>query len=419
MCYVSYWGIKHAGAFRDVLKDYSSVIHDVVLDPYGGSGELIKSMLILGKRAIYNDLNPIARLVARYNIARSSGDIDEARKCLIKVKSKLSDLAELYREYCPKCSLTSEVVFRVYNNGAVVSHLKCGHVVNSSDISLSESLMPKWINVKLTYGGKPFLKARKNLKLGDLFTGRGALTLSTVLDAISDCPEVAKYMMIPVIYLLSKMAFLPRSKESVIMHGRKWKPSWAIPAYWLPGRFIEFNPLSIIDVKLMMLNRCKASQYKVGNVDEVISGDAHVAFLNSDAGNLPLPDESVDIITDPPYPTDIQYGELYFIFATLLGINDYDEVLKSELIINRNRGFTINDYLSRLNMHMAEFYRVAKSNAIFILKKSKHTESMESVIERYFNIKEVKEVNVRKRRSRIGNYNDYYNYMILFCNKLR
>jgi len=84
MCYVSYWGIKHAGAFRDVLKDYSSVIHDVVLDPYGGSGELIKSMLILGKRAIYNDLNPIARLVARYNIARSSEDINEARKCLIK-----------------------------------------------------------------------------------------------------------------------------------------------------------------------------------------------------------------------------------------------------------------------------------------------------------------------------------------------
>jgi DNA modification methylase len=417
MCYVSYWGIKHARAFGSVLKDYNNVIHDIVLDPYGGSGELIKSMLLLGRRAIYNDLNPIARLIATYNIARTSQDIDEARRCLIKLKFKLSKLVELYREYCPKCGSFSEVAFRVYDNGTVVSHLRCGHIVTSSDILLNKSLVPQWINVKLSYGDKPFLKARKNLKIGDLFTVRGALALNTLLEAISDCPEVAKYIVIPVIYLLSKMAFLPKSKENVIVRGKNWKPSWALPAFWLPNRFIEFNPLSIIDAKLTMLTRCKASQYKVGKIDEVLRGDAQVAFLNTDASNLPLPDDSVDIITDPPYPTDIQYGELYFLFATLLNIDNYNEVFEKELIVNENRGLTLDDYLYRLNMHMAELYRVAKSNAIFILKKSRHTERIKSVIEKYFYTKEVKEVNVKKRRSRIGDHKDDYRYIILLCNK--
>jgi len=419
MCYVSYWGVKYTESFRDIIKDYSNVLYKVVLDPYGGSGGLIRIMLGFRKHVIYNDLNPIAYLIARYNIARNEEDIYEMRRCLIKVRSRLNEIADLYREYCPKCGTISDVAFRIHDDGAIVSYLKCGHTVDSSDVKLSKSLMPKWTQVELSYGDKSFLKAKRSLKLGDLFIGRGILVLSTLLEAISECPDAAKYVVLSIIYLLSRMAFLPRTKDSVIIGGKKWKPSWALPAYWLPRRFIEYNPLDIIDTKLAMLNHCKASRYKIGSVDEVLRGNAHIAFINTDADNLPLPDESVDIVTDPPYPTDIQYGELYFMFAILLGISNYNETLMNELVVNRNRGFTITDYLNKLSNHMAELYRVTRKNALFILKDSRYTKDITSVIGKYFSIREERDVNVSKRRSRIGDYRSQYRYVVMLCDKSR
>ena len=86
-CRVSYWGIKSTNEFFSTIKKYSDNLHKVVLDPYGGSGALIEMILKLGKRGIYNDVNPIAYLVAKYNITINDGHIEQLEKCIEKIKT--------------------------------------------------------------------------------------------------------------------------------------------------------------------------------------------------------------------------------------------------------------------------------------------------------------------------------------------
>jgi DNA modification methylase len=45
---------------------------DLILDPFGGSGNIIRTALMLERRAIYVDLNPFAKLVAESTIVGCS-----------------------------------------------------------------------------------------------------------------------------------------------------------------------------------------------------------------------------------------------------------------------------------------------------------------------------------------------------------
>jgi hypothetical protein len=411
MCYVSYWGVKHALEFRHVLKEYVKNLSSIVLDPYGGSGGLAKLMLSFGKRVIYNDLNPVAYLIARYNIAKNQEDLEDMKKCLIRIREFLDNTRELFYEYCHICNRFSEVKYRVYENGDVMAYLECGHIVKSADVS---SYKTSWTSISLSYNNTRFLKATSGLTLGDLFTRRNATVIDMILSVLNECPISAKYIVIPIIYLLSKMAFFPEGKENI---NKSWKPSWAVPAYWVPRRFIEYNPRLIIDTKIRNLGFCKPAKYRVGTVEEVLKRKAHIAFLNSDVANLSLPPRSVDIVTDPPYPTDIQYGELYFFFAILLGFKNYNQVLQNELIVNRYRGISLDDYMKRLDRHMFKIRQVTKKYAIFIVKNSKNIDKILLTIEKYYDIKEQKDITLRKKRSRIGDYRDSYSYIVLFAKR--
>jgi adenine-specific DNA methylase len=411
MCYVSYWGVKHTLEFRHVLKEYVKNLSTIILDPYGGSGGLARLMLSFGKRVIYNDLNPVAYLIARYNIAKNQEDLEDMKKCLIKIRESIDNVQELFYEHCHICNRFSEVKYRVYENGDVRAYLECGHIVKSADVS---SYKPSWASISLSYSNIRFLKAASGLTLGDLFTRRNAMVIDMILNVLNECPTSAKYIVIPIIYLLSKMAFFPEGKENI---SKSWKPSWAVPAYWIPRRFIEYNPRLIIDTKIQNLSFCKSAKYKVGTVEEVLKKRAHIAFLNSDAVNLPLPPRSVDIVTDPPYPTDIQYGELYFFFAILLGFKNYDQVFQNELIVNKNRGFSLDDYIKRLDKHISKIHQVTKKHAIFIVKNSKNIDKILSIIEKYYDIKEQKDIILRKKRSRIGDHRDSYSYVVLFAKR--
>ncbi len=256
-CRVSYWGIKSTNEFFSTIKKYSDNLHKVVLDPYGGSGALIEMILKLGKRGIYNDVNPIAYLVAKYNITINDGHIEQLEKCVEKIKNELSDLNNLFREYCQTCGNIRNVKFRIYENNVAIAHLECGHTAETGDVDYSP---PQWALAPLSYGTRPFIKAKRNLKIADLFTRRNLTILDKLSEIISKCPEVMKYIMIPVIYLASKMAFIPKSKEARLLSGKRWSPSWALPAYWLPNRYIEFNPLEIIETRVKLLKSCKKSK---------------------------------------------------------------------------------------------------------------------------------------------------------------
>lgn len=66
---IRYWGKKPPALIKDFIRKYSSS-GEVVLDPFGGSGNIIATALSLGRRGIYVDLNPFAKLISKARITK-------------------------------------------------------------------------------------------------------------------------------------------------------------------------------------------------------------------------------------------------------------------------------------------------------------------------------------------------------------
>lgn len=89
-------------------------------------------------------------------------------------------------------------------------------------------------------------------------------------------------------------------------------------AYWLPNEYVECNILD--KLKDRMAAVIKGLSYTAATIpkkkekaacfDELI-GDKDYMILTQSSSNLPIPDDSVSVvITDPPYGSNVQYGEL-------------------------------------------------------------------------------------------------------------
>src|SRR5256885_593610 len=65
-----YFTRRPANVVRAYVERYSQG-HDLVLDPFGGTGVTPIEAFLLGRRAIQNDLNPFANFIAQ-NIADTS-----------------------------------------------------------------------------------------------------------------------------------------------------------------------------------------------------------------------------------------------------------------------------------------------------------------------------------------------------------
>lgn len=89
-------------------------------------------------------------------------------------------------------------------------------------------------------------------------------------------------------------------------------------AYWLPNIYVECNVLDKLEERMTAVlkglkftnNKIISKKEKASNFKE-IQGNKDYLILTHSASNLPIPDKSVDVvITDPPYGSNVQYGEL-------------------------------------------------------------------------------------------------------------
>jgi adenine-specific DNA methylase len=161
--------------------------------------------------------------------------------------------------------------------------------------------------------------------------------------------------------------------------------AWAKHAYWTPNQFVEVNPIEYLR------NRRKAflSSLKYQNEhfddlcqaslpEEVIqesSGFSH-AVVCGDSASIDLPDNSVDaVITDPPYGSNVQYGELSsFWLVWLRDELDYLEEpidISKEVLTHRKtkkKGYakTFQDYHEGLRRVFTEAHRVLKKGGCLV-----------------------------------------------------
>jgi len=351
---IRYWGRKAGNIAAPYINKYSRP-KEIVLDPFGGSGSIAKAALLLGRRCIYSDLNPLAALIARVELEGVDAQALAAASDEL-LKGRWTRYFSLFEVTC-KCGAKRPALYFVWV-GDVIKAAKvicnCGNRLiryNGKDIEAIEPVA-KLPSGSLRYpNGLPFMKRRQVDTISELFTKRNLTILATLLSDIKDLriDERTRTGLLvafaSILYQASKMS-------------RQNGGTWGVNCYWMPRVHVERNPYFLFTRALKRLSHIKGLATAFTSAESVISGDASLAILNCDAKELPLPDNSVHmIITDPPFTDEVQYFELSYLAAAWLGL---DMPFDKEIIVNPKQGKKFDDYCHLLSKAFKEMYRVLK-----------------------------------------------------------
>lgn len=211
---------------------------------------------------------------------------------------------------------------------------------------------------KLKYkNGDFFFKRRSVSRLDELFTPRNLFALQKIREKISTLrtskaiKDALKLCFASILFASSKMQ-------------RDRGGAWPIGCYWIPPIFVERNVFDLFYSKCRRLARWKKTEQeildvKIGNVQQVLNGDAEVALLNYDATKIPIKQDSIDyVIVDPPQTDEIQYFELSFLASRWLG---FDLPFKSEIVANPRQGKNEEKYWEMIKITLQKFVKALKS----------------------------------------------------------
>jgi adenine-specific DNA methylase len=158
--------------------------------------------------------------------------------------------------------------------------------------------------------------------------------------------------------------------------------SWDKHAYWIPNQFVEVNPLEYLEKRrTAIISGLKFQQSKLRNIKKVDSytdlkakKGTHIIWTLSST-ELPIPDGEIDaIVTDPPYGSNVQYGELAYFWLVWLR----DELklpssliqFEKEILVHRRKQSlghkTYDSYSDSMKKVFSECFRVLKPNGALV-----------------------------------------------------
>ncbi len=396
-----YWSRKPINVVRAHIEA-STGPGDVVLDPFCGSGTTVSQALILGRKVMASDLNPVATFITRNTIARF--DVGDLLAIFARMKEAIAGkVHDLYKTRCPICLSidTTETIcvhWKVHHpikiwytcstcSGGGKKPKKLHKLPDSEDLVLLEKInameIPCWYPRVEIPPGIVFNQARRDVsRFDELFTRRNLIALSMLREQIDRLPEgtgaerVAKDLFL---FTFTSMVHLC-SRMTPIRPSRPHSSFWATNSYWLPRLFMESNawekfesavigPQGLIAARQDANKKIPASTRLVPSFEDLKSTPAPCAcILQHDAARLDeiVPPGSVDyIFTDPPYAGSIPYLELSTLWSIwLVKGTGVGELFDKEILVDAGRGKDIARYGSML----AGFF----SRAITALKPGKH-----------------------------------------------
>lgn len=221
---------------------------------------------------------------------------------------------------------------------------------------------------------------RKSIKkFSDLYTRRALFSNAYLLKLIQEyrgkvAPDLYKI-------LLFTFSAVVRYTNNMTVSAGNWmdgRPvAWAKHAFWIPNQFVEVNPLEYIRMRRDAIVAGMGYQQEIiskskrnDNFEDLLKGDGtHIIWTRS-SEKLDLPDESVAaVITDPPYGSNVQYGELSHYWLVWLQ-KDLDLKsslfsLESEVLVNRkSKQKSYIDYEDGMYRIFLESFRVLKPSGV-------------------------------------------------------
>jgi ubiquinone/menaquinone biosynthesis C-methylase UbiE len=390
-----YFARRPYNVFSELIKHYTEE-GDIILDPFCGGGVTVVEGLLLKRKVIGTDINPLATFVTEMEIAPLS--TDQFLKECNSLKERVQPTMDyLYSTHCPHCSNSTTLFgtkIRSYfdwiewDNGMMIRcKYRCeqGHSgekkPDKNDFALAQEIEINFEKIikeqKLWYPQQSIPNGDKTdslLQKGydcfwQLFTKRNLIALSILRKEILkiEDSQIQKFLLFALSGTL-KWASKQSHLRGDVVEG------WAMHAYWIYPRSLEIN------VWETLIKRCKAivrgkeylyplsNYYKTASVFDDMSKNANTMILNQSSDNLPLPDDSIDaIITDPPYGGNVNYGELADYWLVWLdGICSGIMDKRKEAVINTTQGKALKEYEEILSSVFKECYRVLKDGGLLV-----------------------------------------------------
>lgn len=316
---------RHFGVHGYFTKQVWSVVQhyiktftqpgDTVVDPFGGSGVTLVESLMLGRKAIHIDINPLSEFIVRNLI--EPVDFGALGEAFSRVKTS-------FEKSAPRTENEIEKALKKYPypSGAVLP--------KNSDVETIEQLFTREQLAQLAY--LKFLIQKENEK-------------------------VRSVLMLMFSGLLNKMN---RTYHSSTSRGEGGGDS-AVFRYY---RYrIAPKPAKIDLIKYFESRFKKVVAGKrdiAGLIDAAVMQNAQVA--KGTATDLSrIPDESVDYIyTDPPYGSKIPYLDLSIMWNQWLDLPVQDEDYENEAIEGGEARKSKQNYSRLITLSIAEMARVLK-----------------------------------------------------------
>ena len=378
-----YWAAKPWYVVAVYIKHFTRE-GEIVLDPFCGSGVVGCEALIHRRKAVLNDLNPMATFIAR-NTCRSPVDLKRFDEEFTKIRTKLkSRIMDMYRltEACPKCGAplyTKHLVRGPSLENRWIVEARCSSKGHGRKGHIRRLLLPKekafietvesreipcWFPKDTFPDGRETMRL-KNAgieRVSQLFTRRNLIALSLIYhEILKIIDDDIKQMML--------LAF-----SNTLLHASKLKSETLRPmsanSYYCMGDWIEENVWERFENRVKWrwgvyqgkeeTNRLINDYFSPVESFDGLSSNGTFMELNGPAQKLSgIPDESIDYcFTDPPYGGSIQYFELTYLWRSWLNMSH--DFTADEIIVNDFQGKKDDSFENMLTEAFCEIYRVMK-----------------------------------------------------------
>ncbi|MDX2042573.1 MAG: DNA methyltransferase [Acidobacteriota bacterium] len=362
-----YWGKKPAETVSFLIEQLSRP-SEVVLDPFLGSGAIVREALMRERRVIACDLNPTAiELACLVTTPPAATAVRQSLKEVeVRVRQEIDSSYLLADGATATHYLWQENQLRqVWTKGST-GRLRIELLPTTTDFAVIEKFQnyqPKSLSTLRLFQNSR-INSFENMQWGDLFTGRALRNLellrSTILE-IADAP-VQRALLLALTAAsgqMSKMVFAIENRGKTSGrngNGRVEVGSWVI-GFWRPALHFEVNVWNCFENKAHALLRGlqnESSYRQPPRVShqplDVLDKRADVSLVNADAVEFlaTLPAGTVDLlVTDPPHGDRIPYLELSEIWNAIL---NSPAQLDREIVVSnaRERGHTPERYAERM-----------------------------------------------------------------------
>lgn len=374
---MKYWGKKPHNIWSFYIEKYSKE-NDLILDPFVGSGMSYFESIRLNRIPLTIDLNPISDFTIKCLTYRNV-DYDMVKEELKSIINKIKKLDCYQNEYtcfCSKCGKKTDI-YNYKINGNITISYKCNFcketITQVFEKGEKKYKVNKWFPKKKLHDiesiSSSFIKKVGSNNFCDIWSNRNIKILSEIYNEIikiedAKTKDILLFAFIQCLHLTSKMC-IPRSEKSK----RPLSTSWGRPAYMISDKIFEQNPVIAFDKAVCnstgVISAIKSSEKYIGN-----SFNANSKHYFGDALQVlkKIASESVDMaITDPPYGSIIQYGDLSEIWVSWLEkcYPKYKIDHTKEVIVNKNK--SQDKYEKMLTNIFKEVHRVLKKGSAFVL----------------------------------------------------